>query len=182
MSTRTSTIILFRAGAAALLAAAFLGCSRHAPVDSERKVFGVSVRRYDPQPVYKRTRLAYLPAPIPVARTYRSTAPLILPVIHFELTDASLEDAARILGETSRYSSYCASSVADKKITLTALGTVDELAKKIAKVADISTIVDHHNREIRFLATEGEAAEALPNPELLKPSPELANPDPALLN
>lgn len=167
MTTSTNKTILTRTAAAALVIASLFGCSRHTVEDTERKVFGVTVRRYDPQPVYKRTRLVHLPAPIPVARNYRNSAPLILPVIHFELTDASLEEAARILGETSRYSSYCASSVADKHITLTALGTVDELAKKIAKVAEIETVVDHHNREIRFLAREEGDEEVLPNPELL---------------
>ena len=148
-----------------ILSGSFVGCSRRTAPDSERKVFGVSVRKYDPQPVYKRTRLVHLPAPIPVAQNYKSTAPLMLPVIHFELTDASLEEAAKILGETTRYRSYCASSIADQHITLTALGTVDELARKIAKIAKIETVVDHHNREVRFLA-KGEDEEAT-QPQLL---------------
>lgn len=139
-----------------------IGCSSHKSADNERKVFGVSVRRYEAPPVYKRTRLVQLPAPVPVARRYKATAPLMLPVIHFELTDASLEEAARILGETSRYSSYCASTIAEKRITLTALGTVDELARKISKLAQVETVVDHHNREIRFLANSE-------SPEVTKP-------------
>lgn len=140
------------------------GCSTKVAPDSERKVFGVTVRRHDPQPVYKRTRMVYLPAPIPVAQNYKSIPPLMLPVIHFELTDASLEEAAKILGQTARYSSYCASTIAEKRITLTALGTVDELAHKIAKIAKIETVVDHHNREVRFLA-KGE--EEVTQPQLL---------------
>ena len=135
-----------------LLVLVVSGCSQHSAPTSERKLFGISVRKHEPQPVYKRTRLAYLPAPIPVARTYNSTAPLILPVIHFELADASLEEAAKVLGQTARYSSYCASTIAEKRISITALGTVDELAQAIAKSAKIETVVDHHNREIRFLA------------------------------
>ena len=135
-----------------LCLSAMLGCSARAPASSERKLFGISVQRYAPQPVYKRTRLVHLPSPLPEPNAQSSAAPLILPVIHFEIVDASLEEAAKILGKTSRYSAYCASTVADKHITLTALGTVDELAEQIAKIAKIETIVDHHNREVRFLA------------------------------
>jgi hypothetical protein len=136
----------------ALCCSTVLGCSTRAPVSSERKLFGVSVQRYAPQPVYKRTRLVHLPSPLPETSAQSAAAPLILPVIHFEIVDASLEEAAKVLGQTSRYSAYCASTVADKRITLTALGTVDELAEQIAKIAKIETIVDHHNREVRFLA------------------------------
>jgi hypothetical protein len=142
------------------------GCSTHDMPTSERKLFGISVRRNEPQPVYKRTRLAYLPAPLPVARSLRTSPPLILPVMHFELADASLEEAAKLLGDTSRYSSYCASTIADKRISLTALGTIDELAQAIAKIAKIETVVDHHNREIRFLAGET-IEEGAVKPELL---------------
>lgn len=128
------------------------GCSTRRDPYSERKLFGISVRRHAPQPVYKRTRLVHLPAPIPENIASNSSAPLILPVIHFEIVDASLEDAAKILGQSARYSIYCASTVADKRITLTALGTVDELADQIGKIAKVETIVDHHNHEVRFLA------------------------------
>lgn len=144
---------------------AIVGCSAKVSPDSERKVFGVSVRKWEPQPVYKRTRLVHLPAPIPVAQNLKSSAPLMLPVIHFELTDSTLEEAAKLLGGTARYASYCASSIADQRITLTALGTVDELARKIGKIAKIQTVVDHHNREVRFLA-KGEDQEVT-QPQLL---------------
>jgi hypothetical protein len=129
-----------------------VGCSTHPKPTEERKLFGISVQRYAPQPVYKRTRLVHLPSPVPKADPSSSASPLIFPVIHFEIVDASLEEAAKVLGETSRYSAYCASTVADKRITISALGTVDELAEQIAKIAKIETIVDHHNREVRFLA------------------------------
>ncbi len=148
---------LFRSITGIICCVLLFGCARTVDTfDGERKLFGISVRDHAPQPVYKRTRLVHLPSVVPPTPQDLGRAPMILPVVHFELVDASLEDAARILGQTSRYTSYCASTIADKRVTLTALGTIDELASKISTLANIETIVDHHNREVRFLARKGD--------------------------
>ena len=67
--------------------------------------------------------------------------------------DATLEEAARILGQSARYASYCASSIADQRITLSTLGTLDELAHALAREAKVQVVVDHHNHEVRFIAS-----------------------------
>lgn len=139
---------------ALLLAGA--GCSSKGPKEwkpeVERHLFGIAVRQDAPQPVYKRTRLVYPPSPLPQPAVSRNAAPGIFPVIHLDLEDASLEEASRILGQSARYASYCASTIADQRITLSTLGTLDELASALEREANISVVVDHHNREVRFIA------------------------------
>lgn len=155
MKTRVSTSVarIVLAAVTALAAGCYSGPKPYDP-DTKQEVYGVSVRKYAPQPVYKRTRLVHLPAPLPPLKTAQKNAPLILPVMHLDLQDTTLEEAAKILAQSARYSVYCASTVADRRISLTSLGTVDELAFRISSEAGVEAIVDHHNREVRFLAQQ----------------------------
>jgi len=61
-----------------------------------------------------------------------------------------------VLAAISRYSSYTAPSIALEKISVDNLGTIDELAQIIGSKAHVQVIVDHPNKEVRFLATRGE--------------------------
>jgi hypothetical protein len=57
----------------------------------------------------------------------------------------------------ARYSSYTAPSIAKNKISVKNLGTIDELARIIEGTAKVKVVVDHVNREVRFLAAHAEA-------------------------
>jgi hypothetical protein len=72
------------------------------------------------------------------------------------LKNATLEETARVLAATARYSSYTAPSIAKNKISVTNLGTIDELARIIESKARVQVVVDHENREVRFLAAHAE--------------------------
>lgn len=118
----------------------------------DRKVYSIAVRQVAPEPVYKRVRQGYLPEPLPARTVRASNAPLILPVIHLDVQDVTLEEAAKVLASSARYSSYCASSIAAQRLSLSTLGTIDELATKIARTANVQVVVDHNNHEVRFMS------------------------------
>ena len=120
-------------------------------------VYEISARQTPPQPVYKKLRWVNLPEPLPSREPLESGAPVIKPVFHMELKNATLEEAAAALASTARYGSYCASTVADRKITINSLGTTDELANEISGKASVHVVVDHGNRQIRILAGASEA-------------------------
>lgn len=148
MSRKTFNVALI-AASAALLAACSASVS--APQKKERRVFSIAASQFPPQPVYSRIRNANAPDEIPGPEVQKLGRP-IMPVFHLELKNDTLESAARALAATARYRSYCASSIAGKKITLERLGTIDELAQELGKAADIRVVVDHDTKEVRLLA------------------------------
>jgi hypothetical protein len=80
------------------------------------------------------------------------TSPRLRSVFHLSLKNSTLEETARVLAATSRYSSYTAPSISAEKISVDNLGTIDELAKIIESKAHIQVVIDHQNKEVRFLA------------------------------
>ncbi len=138
-------------GIALSLVTAASGCGATA-VKKEERSYRVAVEQIPANPTYHRLRWVHLPDIKPYAHEQVSAdVPAILPVINIDLENSTLEEAARVLAATGRYSSYCASSVAKRKLSIKAIGTVDELAREIAKRAQVYSSVDHENREIRFL-------------------------------
>ncbi|MCB0360243.1 MAG: hypothetical protein KDD44_11425, partial [Bdellovibrionales bacterium] len=74
------------------------------------------------------------------------------PILHLEMQNARLEEIANSLADSVHYRSYVASGIADRLVSIKLLGTVDELALEIERRQQIKVVVDHENREIRFLA------------------------------
>lgn len=141
--------------AAALAVTALASCGPTIPQwkpYKEQAFYGVAVRQLPPQPVYNRLRLVYLPEPLPGKDLQVASYNKILPVFEFEIGDGTIEEASRVLAETARYTSYCSSVIADRKFSFVGLGTIDELAAAISQKAAINVVVDHVNREVRFLA------------------------------
>lgn len=128
------------------------GCGPVIQKKHDRENFFFPVSKYEPDPVYNRIMPVYLPNPLPRENKEVESAPRIFPVIQFEVKGATLEEAAMILAHSTRYQSYCASSIAQRRVTFAGLGTVDELAQRIADAAKIDAVVDHENREVRFLS------------------------------
>ena len=151
---------LFRFTLVGLIAITNSACSssqKEFTPDKERKHFGVAVRQLPPEPVYNRLMLAYLPSPLPPRNISQSKSNLtsmsrLSPIFQFDMKNSSLEQTARVLASLARYTSYTSSVIADRKLNLTALGTIDELGETISRKAGINVIVDHANREVRFLA------------------------------
>ncbi len=121
------------------------------PKSKERKYYMGAVRQLAPDPVYSRLRWVQLPEPLPSKELAPPSPFRILPVYSFDVKDAKIEDVAKLLGDTSRYSSYAASNIKEKKISIQTLGTVDEIAEAIGRKAQIDVTVDHETKEVRFL-------------------------------
>jgi hypothetical protein len=137
---------------------------------NDRTLFMPSFRTAAPEPVYSRTRWVHLPEVIPdrnipgdenVDRE-PGAGPALRPVFHLALKDTSLEETARVLAAMARYSSFTTPSIASRKISIENLGTIDELGQIIERKAQIQVVVDHDNKEVRFLAPATE------QPELFK--------------
>lgn len=125
----------------------------------KRTLFMPVVRSEAPEPVYARTRWVRPPDNLPtrdrpgaVEEPSLQTAPRLRSVFHLSLKNSTLEETARVLAATSRYSSYTAPSIAAEKVSVDNLGTIDELARIIESKAHIQVVVDHQNKEVRFLA------------------------------
>jgi hypothetical protein len=120
--------------------------------DRQKVGYAQAYRQLPPQPVYNRLRWVYAPEVLPARETSsESSAPTIMPVFHLDLKNATLEEAARTLAATTRFSSYCSSTIADRKISINRLGTVDELAGEIAGAAGITVQIDRQSQTVRFL-------------------------------
>ncbi|MCB0320342.1 MAG: hypothetical protein KDD60_05395 [Bdellovibrionales bacterium] len=134
------------------------GCSSHEFEEpAQVRVYSIADRQLPRDPVYSRLRWVHLPEMHPARHVeVNPERPLLLPVNHFSIQDKPLCDAAALLAGSARYSAYCSSLLKDEKISLEALGTIDEIATLIEKNSQARVIVDHSNREVRFLlGTEG---------------------------
>lgn len=115
-----------------------------------------------PPPTYSRTRWVRPPdllpqRDLPGREIYKlEGTPSLRPIFSLSLHKTPLEETARILAATARYSSYTAPSIAAKKISLQSIGTIDELGEKVAEIAGIHVVVDHEHKEVRFLAVQVE--------------------------
>ena len=154
-----------------------IGCApqgKEWTADETHRVFRPAIRQLPPDPVYNRLTKVYLPEVLPTKAEITTERPLVLPIIHLSLKEDSLDQAAKLLAQSARYNAYCSSSIASKKISLEVLGTIDELADEIAKTAAVKTVVDHINREVRFLALADPISPTFPTED--------PNPQPQALN
>lgn len=124
------------------------------------KAFTVANRQLAPEPVYNRLRWVQLPEVLPTAQYTSSTKaksqdslkkPMMFPVINFELKDGTLQEASQMLAASSQYKAFCDPSFAANPISVTMLGTIHEIANKISEVSGIDVLIDHTNREVRFV-------------------------------
>ena len=144
------------------LAGCYKGPKEYEP-EMERKVFLPSLREAAPPPIYKRTRWVQLPEVMPAREVERETptefsgSPTLHPIFQFTLQNSTLLEASRLLAALARYQSYCSPSLASQKFSYIGLGTIDELAAAISKQAKINVVVDHDNREVRFLTNTGDS-------------------------
>jgi hypothetical protein len=138
------------------------GVKDYQPIPKEDGLYMPSVRTVGAEPVYARTRWVRPPEVLPQRESYQAAetslrgSPSLRPVFELSLKNTSLEETARVLAATARYSSYTAPSIANEKISITNLGTIDELARIIESKARVQVVVDHENREVRFLAAQAE--------------------------
>ncbi len=127
------------------------GCSTRSRQEKPVKQYVAATRQNSPAPVYNRVTMVRPPEVLPPRDINYDGAPRVLPVIHLDLKGVTLETVAQTLAGSARYRSYCAAAIANRKFTIDALGTIDELADSISKRANVYVSVDHVNKEVRFL-------------------------------
>jgi len=146
-----------------LLAVALVGCVKgpkpyEADSKKGRTIFMPSYQAAAPAPTYSRTRWGQLPEVVPARElegdngdSSHDTAPALRRVFQLNIKNGTLEETARVLGAMARYSSYTTPSLATRKVSFQSLGTIDELARIIGEKEQIKVVVDHENKEVRFL-------------------------------
>ncbi len=142
--------------AAVVMVMALSSCAPSTPqwsAEQEKpKVFSVSFRQTAPEPVYNRARWVHLPEIVPYNGPDISGSPMLLPVVHLEFKNIRADEATRLVASLSKYSSYCASALADTRVSLNSLGTIDELAQELAGKVGAEAIVDHRNRHVSMVS------------------------------
>jgi hypothetical protein len=133
-----------------------LACSSTEPTGvAKEKTFTIATRQLPPEKPYSMTRWVRPPQVLPPRTApVRASSSYISPVVHYKVKDISLKEAALVLAATTRYRSYCSSLISDQRLTLDSLGTLDELAEEIETLAGIDVIIDHDNKEVKFLVRE----------------------------
>lgn len=134
-------------GCLLLAAAAIAGCTNKQP--SPVEYYQPAYRQFPPDPVYSRVMWSHLPQPIP-PRT-GDQAPLLLPVISFELPDSTLGEAVEALAQTMGYRWHFPSQVANRPVRIRMEGTVEEVLAEIGKQAQVQAKLDHHQRMVLVL-------------------------------
>ena len=148
-----------------LISSVFLvGCSSK-DEHPMKEIYRVSPRQLPPEATYSRLRWVHLPETHPSADMSQlphrvANRPKLLPVVHFTVEDLPMCEAATVLSGLGRYATYCSSKVKDKTVSLDALGTIDELAELIEQKYKVNVVVDHPNREVRFLSADTFVAES----------------------
>lgn len=170
-------------GVTLLVGSSFLGCGFNTirPKDDQRrKDFFFPTKQLAEEPVYGKMTYAYLPSPLPERSasdySWTETRARMRPQngkkgeYSLMVRNEPLETVALRLAKLAHLSSYCSSLVADRRVTISTSGSIDEIAQAVAKRASIKVVVDRSNREIRFLDGQADenlgANQNLPNAEL----------------
>ena len=112
----------------------------------DRRVHIFAVRQSPLAPTYNRIRTVHLAEPLPSRDNHPVSNRIITPVFQFEV--------ALILANTAKYSAHCDPDIANKKVSIITLGTIDEIAKEIENETGITVNIDHKNKEVRFLGSK----------------------------
>ena len=113
--------------------------------------YRMATRQIPPQPVYGATTWVRPPQMTPNRKVEASDADVIQQIVKLDIKDRPLSEVVLILAATARYKSYCSSKIADRSLTISSLGTLSELAMQIEDAANITVVIDHPNKEVRFL-------------------------------
>lgn len=113
--------------------------------------YKMATRQIPPQPVYGATTWVRPPQISPDRKVEASNADVIQQIVKLDIKDRPLNEVVLILAATARYKSYCSSKIANRRLTISSLGTLSELAMQIEDAANITVVVDHANKEVRFL-------------------------------
>lgn len=129
------------------------GCSQHKPIVVAPKTYSIATRQLPPEPPFRSTRWVRPPEVAPSrALNGQQRTPQISPIFQYKVSKLPLREAILVLAAPLKYQSYCSTQIASQTLSMDSLGTIEELASEIETLANISVVVDHQLREVRFLS------------------------------
>lgn len=135
------------------------GCAmREAPTwkpDKHNEIHPIANKQLPPEPIYNPVRWVRPPEVTPARKAdYKPSNKIISLVYSFTVKDSTIEKTSLALANALGYRSYCSSLIAEQPFSLELLGTIDEIANTISKKAGIKVVLDHDNKEVRFLTKD----------------------------
>lgn len=124
--------------------------------------YNVPYRKFPPEPVYSRVTWSHLPQPI--QPKVRDAAPILMPVLSFELPKSNLEEAVEALAQTIGYGWDFPAGAAKRPVRIRMVGTVEEILKEISRQTKVKAAIDHSRRLVQVFDTE--IRPELPAPKL----------------
>jgi hypothetical protein len=113
--------------------------------------YHVAFRQNGPEPVYSRFMWSHLPRPF--KPKVPETAPYYLPVVRFDMPDATLEQAVEALAQAMGYRWQYPNGVAKRKVDIRMEGTVEAVLEEISTQAKVHGLFDHQERMVRIVET-----------------------------
>ena len=113
--------------------------------------YHVAFRQRAPEPVYSRFMWSHLPNPI--KPKVPNTAPFHLPVVQFEMPDATLEEAVEALAQAMGYRWHYPKAVAKRRVRIRMEGTVEEILEEIGNQTGVYGMFDHKERLVKIIDT-----------------------------
>ena len=132
--------------ALALVLGLSVACSSKEPVEIVIDEYYPSTRQLPPEPVYSRLAWSNLPEPVPSA--YSKKSPYLRPVMAFDLPRSNLEEALEALSQTIGYELSYPKKLRRKPVSLQVEGTVDEVAREIARQTNLDVHLNHGARRV----------------------------------
>ncbi len=142
----------FRVGTTGMVGGLLLfvaACSAPPPPTPRIEYYPVAFRQDAPEPVYSRMMWSHLPQPTPPKS--ETAAPLIHPVLSFEMPNATLREALEALSQSLGYRAEYSKEIQRRRVSLKLVGTVDEILGAIEKQAHVKTELDHDERKIHVV-------------------------------
>lgn len=119
---------------------------------SKIAVYKIATRQLPPEETYSRLKWVRPPQVLPAKHiNSQENKNQIFLITHFDVKNMPLNEAILVFSAANRYKSNCKKSIANKRITLSTVGTMHEIARKIEKIAGIQVLIDHNRKTVRFL-------------------------------
>ena len=133
-----------------------VSCSSTKPQNVRVEYYRPAYRQIAPEPVYSRLTWSHLSSPD--RPKLEGNAPLLLPIVSFELGSTTLDEAVEALAQTMGYRWSYPKDLAKRSVRLKMEGTVEEILNEIGRQAKVNAGFDHANRTIRIFENDEKRA------------------------
>ena len=139
-----------------LITFCFSACSlREAPkwkAERHNEIHLIANKQLPAEPIYNPVRWVRPPEVTPSRKPdYKPSNKAVTLIYSFSVKDSTLNNTSLSLANALGYRSYCSSLIAEQVFSMELVGSIDEIATNISKKAGIKVVVDHDNKEVRFL-------------------------------